>query len=96
MMNISLSPELDQLVTDKVKTGVYQTASDVIREGLRLLRERDERLQALRQSVRDGFEAVEHGEYTDFDEETIGDLAKRVKNRGLKRSSAEAPTASTR
>jgi antitoxin ParD1/3/4 len=95
-MNISLSPELEQLVTDKVKTGVYQTASDVIREGLRLLRERDERLQALRQSVRDGFEAVERGEYTDFDEETIGDLAKRVKNRGLKRISAETPTASTR
>ena len=32
-MNISLTPELEQLVSDKVKTGMYQTASEVIREG---------------------------------------------------------------
>lgn len=43
-MNISLTPELEQLVDDKVNTGMYQTASEVIREGLRLLRERDQHL----------------------------------------------------
>jgi antitoxin ParD1/3/4 len=41
-MNISLPPDLEQLVNDKVKTGGYQTASDVIHEGLRLLQERDD------------------------------------------------------
>ena len=58
-MNISLTPELEQLVNDKVNTGLYQTASEVIREGLRLLRERDQRVEALRRDVRAGFEAVE-------------------------------------
>jgi antitoxin ParD1/3/4 len=43
-MNISLTPELEQLVNDKVKSGLYQTASEVIRDGLRLLKERDQRL----------------------------------------------------
>lgn len=95
-MKISLNPELEQLVTDKVNTGMYQTASDVIREGLRLLQERDERLQALRQGVGAGLEAVERGEYTDFDEATMGDLAERVKDRGLQRISAENPKSSTR
>ncbi len=84
-MNISLTPDLEQLVNDKVKAGMYPTASGVIREGLRLLRERDLRLEALRRDVRAGFEAIEKGEYTDYDESTIQKLADRVKIRGRKR-----------
>ena len=84
-MNISLTPELERLVNDKVQTGMYQTASEVVREGLRLLRERDQRLEALRRDVRAGFEAVERGEYSDFDESNIQQLAERVKARGRKR-----------
>ena len=40
-MNVSLTPELEQLVNEKVKSGFYQTASEVVREALRLLSERD-------------------------------------------------------
>ena len=42
-MNVSLTPELEKLVQDKVTSGLYQTASEVIREALRLLKERDTR-----------------------------------------------------
>jgi antitoxin ParD1/3/4 len=45
-MNVSLTPELEQLVNQKVQTGRYTSASEVIREGLRLLERRDE-MQAL-------------------------------------------------
>lgn len=41
-MNVSLTPELEKFVNDKVKSGMYYSASEVIGEGLRLLRERDE------------------------------------------------------
>ncbi len=95
-MNISLTPELEQLVNDKVKTGMYQTASEVIREGLRLLRERDQRLESLRRDVRAGFEAVERGEYSDFDESNIRELADRVKARGRKRLEDERRKTGTR
>ena len=84
-MNISLTPELEQLVRDKVKTGLYQTASEVIREGLRLLNERDQRLQALRRDVRAGFEAVERGDFTEYDESSIRELSNRVQARGRQR-----------
>ena len=84
-MNISLTPELEQLVDDKVKTGMYQTASEVIREGLRLLRERDQRVESLRRDVRAGFEAVERGEFTEYDASNIKELADRIKARGRKR-----------
>ena len=40
-MNVSLTPELEDLVNEKVRSGLYQTASEVVREALRLLRQRD-------------------------------------------------------
>ncbi|HXF27775.1 MAG TPA: type II toxin-antitoxin system ParD family antitoxin [Bryobacteraceae bacterium] len=95
-MNISLTPELEKLVTDKVRGGMYQIASEVIREGLRLLKERDQRLEALRRDVRAGFEAVERGEYTDYGENNIRQLAERVKTRGRKRLLEEEAKTSAR
>lgn len=44
-MNVSLTPELEQLVHQKVQTGRYTSASEVVREALRLMEERD-RLEA--------------------------------------------------
>ena len=46
-MNVSLTPELERLINDKVDTGSYQTASEVVREALRLLKLRDEGLRRL-------------------------------------------------
>jgi len=91
-MNVSLTPELENLVNDKVASGMYQTASEVIREGLRLLKERDERLASLRRDIRAGFEAVERGEYTDYDVTNVKELAERVKARGRKRLNEELKT----
>ena len=88
-MNISLTPELEQFVADKVNSGMYKTSSEVIREGLRLLKERDERLQSLRRDIRAGFEAVDRGEFTDYDKSNVQKLAERVKARGRKRLADE-------
>ena len=83
-MNVSLTPELERLVNDKVKTGMYQTASEVIREGLRLLKERDN-FEALRREIRAGFEAIDRGDYEEYDERTVKNLTADIKARGLKR-----------
>jgi len=40
-MNVSLTPELDNFVTGKVESGRYNSASEVVREALRLLEEHD-------------------------------------------------------
>ena len=57
-MNVSLTPKLEDFVKAKVKTGDYNNASEVIREAVRLLKERDAgrkiELAALRRSIRDG------------------------------------------
>jgi antitoxin ParD1/3/4 len=64
-MNVSLTKELEKLVNDKVESGLYHTASEVIREGLRLLDERDlyrARLEELRSDVRKGLDQLGRGE----------------------------------
>ena len=40
LMNVNLTPELEKLVQRKVKTGRYKSATEVVREALRLLDER--------------------------------------------------------
>jgi antitoxin ParD1/3/4 len=40
-MNVSLTPELEKFVTTKVESGRYNSASEVVREALRLLEEHD-------------------------------------------------------
>jgi antitoxin ParD1/3/4 len=51
-MNVHLPPELAQLVQEKIKSGPYSSANEVVREALRLLEQKDElyagRLQQLR------------------------------------------------
>jgi antitoxin ParD1/3/4 len=65
-MNVSLTPALEKFVAQKVQSGLYQTASEVIREGLRLLEERDAlhqaRLDDIRQAIQDGNSQLARGE----------------------------------
>ena len=71
-MNVSLTPELEQLVHEKVKSGRYLSASEVVREALRLLEERDRireaRLEALRGEIAVGIEQGDKGEVIDGEE----------------------------
>ena len=47
-MNVSLTPELEKFVVNEVRSGLYQTASEVVRAGLRRLKEeREARLRRL-------------------------------------------------
>ena len=88
-MNISLTPELEEIVNKKVKTGMYHSASEVIREGLRLLIEQDEvkqyRLNQLRKEVDIGIEQIERGQYTDYDANNLQPLMDEIKSAGRKR-----------
>jgi antitoxin ParD1/3/4 len=85
-MNISLTPELEKLIQEKVASGLYQTASEVIREGLRLLKERDDRqTTTLREAIQEGLTQLEQGAYQDYTDATLKELAQGVKQRGRER-----------
>lgn len=82
-MNVSLTAELEQLVNEKVASGMYHSASEVIREGLRLLKERDElrRIQReeLRRDIMLGVEQIRQGKGNRYAGGT--ELADEIKRR---------------
>jgi len=65
-MNVSLTPELEKLVTRKVQSGQYQSASEVVREGLRLLQDQDclreLHLAEVRKKIQAGLDQLDRGE----------------------------------
>lgn len=76
---VSLPPDLEKLVEEKVESGGYQTPDEVIAEGLRLLEQRDQaaqkKLEALRDAIRIGRES---GPPEAFDIETVKAEARRA------------------
>ena len=71
-MNISLTPHFEELVKNKLESGHYHSASEVIRDALRLLEERDRirelRMAELRKEIQKG---IDSGESTPLDMEAI-------------------------
>jgi antitoxin ParD1/3/4 len=68
--SVLLTEHQEQVIEKLVETGRYQDASDVLREGLRLVEERESadaaKLDTLRQAIRVGIEDVERGDYKQF------------------------------
>jgi antitoxin ParD1/3/4 len=60
-MNINLTPHLEEMVRQKVDSGLYTSASEVVREALRLMDEKDQlrvaKLNQLRQDVQEGLDS---------------------------------------
>lgn len=71
-MNVNLSPQLEDMVKQKVASGLYNSASEVVREALRLMEEQDQlraaKLEQLRQDIREGLDS---GKPTPWDAEEI-------------------------
>lgn len=84
-MNVSLTPQLEKMIASKVKAGMYQTASEVVREALRLMKERDKEQAKLREDVLAGLRQVQQGDYTEYDETSTARLAAEINSRGRKR-----------
>jgi len=84
--NVVLSDHQQALVETLVQSGRYQNASEVLREGLRLIEERERigeaKLHALKQAARLGWADVSSGRYADVGddqlEEFIGQLGRRA------------------
>ncbi len=71
-LNVSLTRELERFVEERVASGLYQTASEVVRDALRLLEEREaarqSALEELRRHVAVGIEQADRGEFLDGDD----------------------------
>lgn len=74
--NVVLTKHQEKLLKKLVASGRYQNASEVLREGLRLVEKREAedatKLKALREAAQIGFAALERGEFKEFD--NVADL----------------------
>lgn len=84
-MNVSLTPQLESFVKQKVLSGKYNSTSEVMREALRLLQEQDElksfKLQALRQDLQIGVSELDQGESIPLDIEKLKSKARAQKTK---------------
>lgn len=82
-MNVSLTPELGKWINEKVASGLYQSSSEVIREGLRLLMAREEQRQAmiaeLKQDLLVGVTQLDSGKSQEWDKELLESVKKRAR-----------------
>ncbi|MDN5936201.1 MAG: type II toxin-antitoxin system ParD family antitoxin [Nitrosospira sp.] len=87
-MNVSLTPQLEELVKRKVATGMYHSASEVIREALRLLEEREAmqavRLENLRRDIADGVAALDNHEGRPLDIKAIKQRGRQTRDQNAK------------
>jgi antitoxin ParD1/3/4 len=83
-MNVNLTPQLEDMIRQKVASGLYTSASEVVREALRLMEEQDRiravKLDQLRQDIREGLDS---GAPTPWD-------AEEIKREGRRRRAARA------
>jgi putative addiction module CopG family antidote len=80
-MNIALTPELEQFIEAQIATGAFSSATEVIHDGLRLLRQHTELKQTLQQGIAD----LEQGRYTTYT--SAQDLATQIKTLGRQQQS---------
>ncbi len=68
--NVNLTEHFDQLIESAIRSGQFSDASEMVREGLRLLelKQQDDqaKLEWLRAAAKEGFDAIERGDYTEI------------------------------
>jgi antitoxin ParD1/3/4 len=96
--NVVLTEHHESVIDRLVKSGRYQNASEVLRDGVRLVEQREAedkaKLKALREAVQVGFDDIEAGRYKEF--ESFADLRRHleaVSERAIKRGAARRRSA---
>jgi len=73
-MNVSLTPALEKMVQEKVKSGLYNNASEVVREALRLMKESEDvrraKLKRLKKALAKGEEDIASGRATTLNDDS--------------------------
>ncbi len=88
--NVVITDHQHQVIEALVSSGRYQNASEVLRDGLRLVEQREAedaaRLDALREAAQAGWRDLEAGRYRDVSEEALVDYVGQLGARAGKRA----------
>ncbi len=62
-MIVTLPTEIEKIVAEKISSGAYQSADEVISKSVRLLEAKEKGIEALRREIMRGFEDIQEGRY---------------------------------
>jgi antitoxin ParD1/3/4 len=77
-MNVSLTPELEEMIRIKVESGLYMSASEVVREALRKMQDND-KLSRIRHSLAESRAQYERGEYFELTDDLWNEIEREAK-----------------
>jgi antitoxin ParD1/3/4 len=75
-MTVDLGPQLEKFVAELIQNGRYQSKSEVLREGVRLVQDRERRLALLEAAIARGMDDVDAGRTFD-----LADVAEEMRLR---------------
>jgi antitoxin ParD1/3/4 len=85
-MTITLTDELEELINEKVKSGEYKSADEVVIASLRLLKAQEKGMEALRQEIMYGVEDIQQGRFTAYETDTeLGTFSDEIIRQGQER-----------
>ena len=92
-MNVSLTPELEKYIQKQVSSQRYQTASEVVRQAIRMMQLQEDydrvRLHALRHGIKVGLEDIKRGDFIEIrNEKNQQSLLRRITREGRSRLAA--------
>ena len=81
--NVNLTEHLDRVIEEGITSGRFSNASEVVREGLRLLEQREQedkaRIEWLRGAAKEGFDAIDRGDFAALkSERALGALLREI------------------
>ncbi len=79
----ALPPELDEFVEQQIATGRYRCEEDLVVDAVRVLARLAARQHEFHDAVRHGVEQLARGEFTQYDDQTLGELFDSLKERAM-------------
>ena len=87
-MTVEIPPDLQQFVDQIIDAGGYKTEAEVVGQALRLLQERQRRIEELRREIQPALDQLDRGEGIELDDEGLEAFFEDIKTRGRARLEA--------
>jgi putative addiction module CopG family antidote len=81
-MNVEIPPDLQQFVHQAIVSGEFKSESEVVSKSLRLMAERQRRIEELRREIQPALDRLDRGEGLELDEEGLDAFFEDIKARG--------------
>jgi antitoxin ParD1/3/4 len=88
-MTVEIPPNLQQFVHDVINTGDYKSEADVVSQALRLLQQRQQKIEELRREIQPALDQLDRGEGIELDEDGLDAFFEDIKARGRAELEAE-------